>query len=114
MALISTNTRLSDEEIIRVYGYRWNIEVILRYCFLELERRNHADGRSHGELFYVCHEEIRDISFFDSLKLLLSAFIDKVLNFQEITENTIMKLIDAFFEALENLFPQLLEHRCGS
>ena len=144
LALISTNVKLSDEEIIRIYGYRWNIEVLfkvakhylnltgeiqcrdydsliahstivlLRYCFLELERRNHADGRSHGELFYACYEEIRDISFFDSLKLLLSAFIDKVQNFQEITENTIMKLIDAFFEALENLFPQLLEHRCGS
>lgn len=144
LALISTDLKLPDDEIIRIYGYRWNIEVLfkvakhylkltseiqnrdydaliahstivlLRFCFLELERRNCSDGRSHGELFYACYDEIRDLSFFESLKILLSVFIEKVQNFQEISENTIMKLIDTFFESIQMLFPQQLEQGCGS
>ncbi|RQV96835.1 IS4 family transposase [bacterium] len=144
LALISTRINLPDEEIVRIYGYRWNIEilfkvakhylkltteiqsrsydaliahstiVLLRYCFLELERRNDADGRSHGELFYACTDEIRDVSFFESLQLLLAFIIEKIRKFQNLTENTISQLIDAHLETLESLYPQLVDLGCGS
>ena len=32
IALISTDTSLSEEEIIKRYGYRWNIEVYFKTC----------------------------------------------------------------------------------
>ena len=144
LALICTNTKLADEEIVRIYGYRWNIEVLfkvikhylnltreiqsqdydaliahssivlMRYCFLELERRNRSDGRSHGELFYDCYDEIKDISFLKSLNLLLSMIIDKIQKLNIFNEKAIMKLIDLFFESIESLFPQTLIHGCGS
>jgi hypothetical protein len=144
LALLSTDASLPDEEIIRIYGYRWNIEVLfkvskhflnltgeiqsrsydalighstivlLRFCFLEFERRIREDGRSHGELFYACYDEIRDLSFFESLKLLISVFIDEIQKCQEFTENAVQTLIDTLFKSIKRLFPQLLEQGCGS
>ena len=32
LALVSTDTQLSEEEIIRVYGKRWDIEVFFKAC----------------------------------------------------------------------------------
>jgi hypothetical protein len=144
LVLLSTDATLPDEEIIRIYGYRWNIEVLfkvtkhflnltgeiqsrrydamiahstivlLRFCFLEFERRIREDGRSHGELFYACYDEIRDLSFFESLKLLISVFIEEIQNCHEFTENAVQTLIDTLFKSIKRLFPQLLEQGCGS
>jgi len=144
LALISTQASLPDEEVIRIYGYRWNIEVLfkvtkhflkltgeiqsrsydamiahstivlLRFCFLEFERRIREDGRSHGELFYACYDEVREISFFEALKLLLSVFIEEIQKCQEFTENAVQTLINTLFESIKSLFPQLLEQGCGS
>ncbi len=32
LALLSTNTTVSEEEIIRIYGMRWDIEVYFKMC----------------------------------------------------------------------------------
>lgn len=32
LVLISTDTQLSEEEIIRIYGKRWDIEVFFKAC----------------------------------------------------------------------------------
>ncbi len=144
LALICTEASLPEEDIIRLYGYRWNIEVLfkvtkhflnltgeiqtrrydamiahstivlLRFCFLEFERRIREDGRSHGELFYACYDEVREISFFEALKLLLSIFIEEIQKCPAFTENAIQTLISTFFKSIRSLFPQLLEKGCGS
>jgi hypothetical protein len=144
LALISTQASLPDEDVIRIYGYRWNIEVLfkvtkhflnltgenqsrsydamiahstivlLRFCFLEFERRIREDGRSHGDFFYACDDKVRGISFFEALKLLLSVFIEEIQKCQEFTENVVQTLINTLFESIKSLFPQLLEQGCGS
>lgn len=81
--ILSTDTLLSDSEIVRIYGNRWSIEcffkasnsflkpgtefqcrsynamishatiVFTRYILLEWIRRNENDEHSYGELFFM-------------------------------------------------------------
>ena len=83
LCLISTDVDLDEDEIIRIYGKRWDIEVFFkicksylnlskecrsmsydamtahtaivftRYMMLSLENRESNDDRSLGELFYT-------------------------------------------------------------
>jgi hypothetical protein len=104
LALLSTDTALSEVEIIELYGKRWDIEpfhkvlkstlklekefqlrsydaivahaamVVVRYLFLALESRENTDERSIGELFWFICDELRDISFSEAFELLISTF----------------------------------------
>lgn len=106
LVLISTDTSLSEQEIIQLYGKRWDIEVFFkasksvlkltgecrsmsydamcaqtaivfaRYLFLALTMREEKDDRSMGPLFCEICDEIADISFKDALRK-LQLFLDK-------------------------------------
>lgn len=106
LAVLSTDISLSDEEIIRIYGKRWDIEVFfkvcksnlalarefqgrsydmltaataivfMRYAMLSIEARNESDDRTIGELFYRYCQELHDIRLSQALLLLLSRLIE--------------------------------------
>lgn len=129
LALLSTNTTLPDEEIVRIYGKRWDIEVFfkmikqhlclvkeiqcrdydalightsivfMRYMFIAYQRRMANDHRSFGELFYVCCDEIQDISFLESLLRILTLAADRMkkigLYCQKTFENFFYLAMDA-------------------
>lgn len=108
--ILSTDRMLSDEEIVRRYGYRWSIEccfkvsksllklgkefqpvnydttvsstalVFTRFIILEWIRRKNNDWKTMGELFFVCCEDIRDIELTDALERLLTIFMDGLEN----------------------------------
>ena len=130
IALLSTNTELEDEEIIRIYGKRWNIEVMfktskhflhldteaqgrsfesvyaqttivfLRYIMLAYEARNSQDLKTCGDLlFYVC-DEMKDISFLESLMILLKCFCAAVKKQLVLTENQINEMIYIFINQI--------------
>jgi len=97
LALLSTDIHLPNEEIVRIYGKRWDIEVFfkmakqhlklakeiqsrdfdaliahttivfMRYMFLAYRCRLETDERTFGDLFYACCDELRDISFVEAL-----------------------------------------------
>jgi hypothetical protein len=101
VAFASTDTTLGHEDIICIYGKRWDIEpmfrickedlrlesefqsrsfdaivaqasiVLTRYTCLALEHRMSSDPRSWGDLIRMCMDDIGDISFHESLVLLL-------------------------------------------
>ena len=103
IALISTDVTLSEEEIIALYGKRWDIEpfhkvikstlkltkefqlrsfdaivahivvVLVRYIFLSLANRENIDERSIGELFWFTCEELVDISFAQAFAVIINA-----------------------------------------
>lgn len=105
IAIISTDVEISEEEIIRIYGKRWDIEtffkvckshlalakefqgrnydmlvsttsiVFLRYAMLSIEARNNSDDRTIGELFFLYCEELEDIKLSHSLMLILSTVL---------------------------------------
>ena len=103
IALISTDLSLREEEIIALYGKRWDIEVFfkvcknilrlgkefqcrsfdstcalvavvfIRYMKLAVDNRENRDDRSLGDLFICCCKELDDISFTHSLAILFEA-----------------------------------------
>ncbi len=106
LAILSTDLSLDDNEIIRIYGNRWDIEVFFkfsksflklskefqgrsfdmivghttivfaRFLILEWEHRHNNDDRSFGGLFYLYCEEVSDMDF----KTALQQLMDFVLN----------------------------------
>ena len=107
LVLISTDTSLTEQEIIQLYGKRWDIEVFFktsksvlkltgecrsisydamctqtaivfaRYIFLAVAMREEKDDRSIGPLFYEISDEIADITFEDALRK-LELFLEKL------------------------------------
>ena len=130
LCLISTNTGLSEEEIIRIYGKRWDIEVFFkvcksylqlckgcrslsydamtahtaivftRYMMLSLEERQSVDERSWGELFLYFSDELSDITWIRAFHLLLDVFMDTLVDKLSLTEKTLNELIDAFIVSI--------------
>jgi hypothetical protein len=129
LAILSTKIDLPDEEVIRIYGKRWDIEVffkmakhylnlekevqlrdydglvghativMVRYMFLAVEQRLHDDPRTLGSLFYACCDEIDDLSLLDALNRILALAMDKVHASGELAEEFVNKMLDAIMGA---------------
>lgn len=127
LAILSTDVQLSDEEIVRMYGKRWDIEVffkmmkqclnlngeielrsfdgmiahitivMLRYIFLSVEQRNAGDDRTFGGVFREMTDEMEDISFLEALMRIISLVFEEIKKIQDISKETIDKIMDIFF-----------------
>lgn len=123
IALLTTQTNLPDDEIIRIYGKRWDIEVFFkmakqylrltgeiqfrdfdgiigyttivmhRYLFLAVEQREELDERSIGELFYHCCEEMADISFVEALHRILTLAMMRIRELRTMADDVIKEII---------------------
>jgi hypothetical protein len=130
LAILSTDISLPDEEIIRIYGKRWSIEVFFRiikellkaedefqllsldsiyahlsivlsrYCLLSWMERKSKDDRTLGDLFYQCCEELMDLRVIDALYLCFSYMIATVTEEIQITKSVIDKLYTSFVDRL--------------
>jgi len=143
-ALISTDTSLSEEQVIELYGKRWDIEVFfkmcksylklakefegrsydmmtahttivfIRYICLAWKQRQNQDPRCFGELFFLISDELEDISFAKALEALLIALIDSLRDSLFLTEFQIAALLDSFFDKLPPFYANLLSINCES
>jgi len=134
LGLLSTDTALTDEEIITLYKRRWDIEVFFkmaksflnlakecqsrsydalvahstlvccRYIMLETARRTTADPRTLGRLFHATCDEIRQASFIDALALLLSLLEQTLLNSVGFTKEQIQQWVAQFIAMLPPVF----------
>ena len=134
MAILSTDSALADEEIVRIYGKRWDIEVffkmekqyldlvkgvqirdfdgliayttiaMMRYMFLSYEQRLHDDPRTFGELFYACCDEIKDLSLLEALQRIITLVIHKLRNINELSEILVQNMLDALMGSVVELF----------
>ena len=134
LCLISTDTALDENEIIRIYGKRWDIEVFFkvcksclnlskecnslsydamtahtavvftRYMMLSLESRESNDSRSLGELFLYFSDEMSDITWIQAFQMLLQMFRTMLSDNTELSEDKIDELVDTFM----NTVPALL------
>ena len=126
LAILSTDIYLSDEDIVRIYGKRWDIEVFfkmikhclnlchevelrsfdgiiahitivqLRYIFLTVEQRCSADDKTFGGMFLELIGEMKDNTIVDSLVKILSLAFDKLREFSNVTEEFLNEMIDIF------------------
>ena len=139
LCLISTDVMLSEEEIIRIYGKRWDIEVFFkvcksylnlskecrsmsydamtahtavvftRYMMLSLENRESNDERSLGELFLYFSDEMSDITWIQAFQMLLQMFQTILSETVELSEEKIDELMDAFMNAIPTVLKSRLQ-----
>ena len=130
IALISTDMDISEEEIIRRYGVRWNIEVYfktckqhlkllkesnspsfdaftchlaivcVRYMILAVNQRAASDDRTLGELFWLMTAEAAEISFTKTLALILEALLDTVREFFAVSDEQMQAFTHSFLAKL--------------
>ena len=126
IAFICTNPDLSEEEIIRIYGKRWQIEVFFktcksylqlvtechslsydaltahvaivftRYLMIAMEQRRCEDDRTLGEIFFFFTDELADITFGESFQIIITAMIDSVCAIFQPTEDQLRLFIEMF------------------
>ena len=136
LAFVCTNPELSEEEIIRIYGKRWQIEVFFktckstlnligecrslsydaltahvaivytRYMLLALEQRKDEDQRTLGELFFFLVDEMTDITFSHSLCLIMDAMLASIQELLKLSDEQLSALTADF----ESRLPEYLRH----
>ena len=130
LCLISTDISLNEEEIIRIYGKRWDTEVFFkvcksylnlskecnalsydamtahtavvftRYMMLSLESREANAQRSMGEILLYFTDEMSDITWIQAFQMLLEMFRTILADNTELSEEKIDELVDAFMNTL--------------
>lgn len=126
IAFICTNPKLSEEEIIRIYGKRWQIEVFFktcksylqlisechslsydaltahvaivftRYLMISMGQRRSKDDRTLGEIFYFFTDELADITFGESFQIIITAMIESISAIFQPTEEQLAMFIEMF------------------
>ena len=138
IALISTDLDISEEEIIRRYGARWNIEVYfktckqylkllrecnspsfdaftchlsivaVRYMILSVSQRSNSDDRTIGELFWIITAEVAEITYNHSLCLILQALLETVQEFFHASDEQMDAFVVSFIGKLPKHLQQAL------
>jgi hypothetical protein len=130
IAIMTTDMGLSEDEIIALYGKRWDIEpfhkviksvlklenefqsrsfdsinahtavTMTRYLFLALEKRENKDFRSINEGFYYLCDELDDISFAFAFEMILSALKQCVSEYLYLDKEHLAAAVDYFLASL--------------
>ena len=140
LAIISTDTTISEEEIIRIYGKRWDIEVFfktcksylhlvkecrslsydaltahvsvvfVRYMMLAVTQRCNTDDKTVCELFYRLMDELDDITFSQSMRIIIDALMDTVMEHFHITEQQLEDFTTSLVQRLPKYMQKALEY----
>lgn len=132
--LDTPDTTLANEEIIKLYKRRWDIEVFFkmaksflqlakecqsrsydamvahatlvccRYLILEIGKRTTADPRTLGTLFHATCDEIRQTSFAEAIALLLKLLKQTLNAVVEFSKEQVEHLVLQFIEQLQPVF----------
>lgn len=115
-----------SEEVIRIYGKRWSIEVffkicksylnlskefrclsydamvahtaivLVRYMILAVECRDREDARTLGKIFYLAYDELQDIQFAEALAIILEILKETLQETLFLTDEQGRQFIEAF------------------
>lgn len=133
LVLISTDTSLSENEIIQLYGKRWDIEVFfkisksllrltkecrslsydamcahtaivfMRYMFLAVSIREEKDVRTAGPMFCLVADELADISYTEAMEK-LQLFLTKLMEGFIVSKEEISAFVTDFIASLPKEF----------
>lgn len=139
LCIISTDITIDENEIIRIYGKRWDIEVFFkncksylrlgkecnslsydamtahvaviftRYMMLSVENRESKDERSLGELFLYFSDELSDITWIQAFQVILQMFSKLLSKECELPYEKICELTDAFMNAIPSALKERLQ-----
>lgn len=130
LCLISTDTSLTEEEIIQRYGRRWKIEVFFkvcksylrlskecrslsydalsahvavvftRYMMLSVENRESEDPCSLGELFQFFCDRLAEAPWRQAFERLIGLFVQFISDNFDISEKDVDEMMDKFMSVL--------------
>lgn len=130
---------LDENDIIRIYGHRWEIEVFFktcksnlllrkeyhglsydgitahvalvfsRYMLLAVSKRDDEDERTMGELFYLMIAEVADITFEESMQIIVNAMLNTMREEFHVTDEQIESLYERFIFKLPAQMQRLLQ-----
>lgn len=142
VAFISTDPDLSEDEIIRIYGKRWQIEVFFkasksylqlttechslsydaltahvtivfaRYLMIALEQRRDKDLRTLGQIFYFLTDELADITFIESAAVILKALFTSIEKVFQPTDEQMHAFIVDFVDNIPGYIRLTLRRCC--
>jgi len=138
LVFITTDILISEEEVVRIYTKRWDIEVFFkvsksylklakecrslsydamtayvavvfaRYMMLAVENRIQCDEKTFGELYCLIARELSDITWLEAFRLLMDLFISTVSERSLLTEKELDALLETFIDALPEMFKNRL------
>jgi hypothetical protein len=138
IAFCTTDMSLTEEEVIQLYGKRWDIEVFFkvcksylnlakefqgisydsitahtavvmtRYIMLAVDKRQNEDPRSMGELFFLCYDEMADHSFADVMAFILRCFHEMLQECLFLDDSEVRIMIASFIDRLSAHFKEFL------
>lgn len=130
VALLSTDTKIDEDEIIRIYGMRWDIEVFfkmcksylkfakefqgisydmmvghttivyLRYIMFSYISRELNDDRTFGDLFYDFVDEVKNITFWESFCKIIELLKQFLKDKLVLGENIIDDILNEFMNSI--------------
>ena len=139
IAFICTDTNLSEEETLRVYGKRWDVEVFfktcksmlnlgsechslsydaltahvslvfIRYMLLSLQQRNNSDDRTISELFLLMIDELADITFGHALQLILDMMLQMIQERFGLADDQLDEFVSEFIARLPFSYQHALQ-----
>ena len=139
IAIICTDMSLSENDIIRIYGHRWDIEVFFktcksslllrkeyhglsydgltahvamvftRYMLLAVSKRDNEDDRTLGELFYIMISEVADITYHESMQIIVEAMLATVQEEFHIADAQLEAFYAKFMSKLPEPMQRLLQ-----
>lgn len=140
LVLVTTDMSLTEEEIIRLYGRRWEIEtffkvckqylqllngchslsydaltahltvVLARYTMLAVEQRCNMDERTLGDLFLYAIDEMHDLSYAEALMTLFTILF-KASSEGKLTSEKLEEYVDEFIHRLPGFIQCLLTQK---
>lgn len=74
--------------------------VFTRYMLLSVAKRRNEDDKTICELFYCLMDELADITFSQSMQIIMEALLDTVMEFFHITEAQLEEFTSSFINHL--------------
>ena len=138
LAIGTTDMTLTEEEIIQLYGKRWDIEVFFkmcksylnlakefqgvsydlitahtaivmtRYIILAADKRHNEDPRTMTTMFHEYYDEKADITLIQAMKLVMEALHTALHECISLSEYEVGVIIDTFIAGLSQRFGHLL------
>jgi hypothetical protein len=142
LVLLSTDCSLSNEEIIRIYGNRWSIEVFFkssksllklgsefqgrsydmmiahttivmtRFILTEWLRRNENDPKTFGELFFRFSDDIKDMDLTTALQNLISFVIKFIKDLNSVSIETVKNQLQQWINQQASFIKTLFNDFC--
>ena len=80
--------------------------VFTRYMLLAVSKRDNEDERTLGELFYLMIAEVADITYHESMQIIVEAMLATIQEEFHITDAQ----VNAFYEKFMTKLPESMQH----